>query len=239
MLKLIKHINEILGIMALSQITPITKTTREPNGQPQAILFDWDNTLVDTFDLILASINHALARFDKPLWTMAEAKQRIQGSAREKLPILFGDHWEEAMHCYASFYREQHLNCLKPLEGAEALLKTLQSLEIPVGLVSNKNGSTLRKEVDHLAWQSYFVTVIGAGDAARDKPSPDIALLALQNMNVQPSQNIWLIGDAPVDWQCAEAAGCLPITMGDDHPESQDYPHGASDCFELIGWFSR
>ena len=36
---------------------------------PQAILFDWDGTLIDNWDAILAAINEALAAFDMPIWS--------------------------------------------------------------------------------------------------------------------------------------------------------------------------
>lgn len=208
-----------------------------PQGMPQAVLFDWDNTLVDTFDLIFASINHVLSRFERPLWTRQQAVEKIQASAREGLPSLFGDQWEEALKCYRDFYRAQHLECLKPLEGAKSLLNTLQQVDIPLGIVSNKNGETLRKEVTHLGWDSYFLSVVGSGDAVRDKPSADIALLALEQMNIPLSPEIWFVGDAPIDWECAKALGCLPIPIGYHHRESRDYAHAVSSCNDIENWF--
>lgn len=207
-----------------------------PATQPQAILFDWDNTLVDTADLIYDSMNHVLISFDLPPWSREEAKRRIQFSAREGLPTLFGDRWEEALNRYRTYYYAQHLISLKPLQGAVSLLETLRHHKIPLGIVSNKTGSAVRKEVDHLKWTSYFSSVLGSGDAVNDKPSPDMAIMALAQMNIQPSQQVWFVGDAPTDWACADATGCYAIPFGDFHEHGEHafkYDRGVKECAEL------
>ena len=52
----------------------------------------------------------------------------------------------------------------------------------PQGVVSNKDGEFVREEVRHLGWAPLLPVVIGAGDAAADKPDPDPILLALERM---------------------------------------------------------
>ena len=52
----------------------------------------------------------------------------------------------------------------------------------PQGVVSNKAGRFLRAEVAHLGWAAHFGAVIGAGDAAADKPDPAPILLALDRL---------------------------------------------------------
>ena len=50
----------------------------------------------------------------------------------------------------------------------------------PQGVVSNKAGAFLRREVTYLGWNRFFGPVVGAGDAVADKPAPAPLLLALQ-----------------------------------------------------------
>lgn len=205
-----------------------------PNkSAPKAVLFDWDNTLVDTMPLICDSINHALAHFGFDPWSRQEIQQKTQHSAKDSLPGYFGDRWEEALTVYRDFYQKNHLDLLKPLTGAADLLDILTEQKIPMALVSNKVGSTLRLEVQHLGWQGYFLSQIGSGDAAHDKPSPDPALLALQTLKIPSSQDIWFVGDAPVDWQCAQAAGCWPIPIGFEHDEASFYPQAVQNSIDL------
>ncbi len=200
---------------------------------PKAVLFDWDNTLVDTFPLIHASINHAFITFGMPTWSMQEAKDRIQHSAREGLPALFGERWKEAMACYRGYYQQKHIEQLQPALGALSLLEALQFRKIPMGIVSNKTTDLLHPEIDHLMWGSYFSAVFGSGDGGQDKPAPDLGKLALDKMGIEAGPHVWFVGDAPVDWHCATALGCVPIPIGHHHPESKDYPHAVGSCEDL------
>lgn len=220
-----------MSLPNLTSSLPLISMTRE---HPKAILFDWDITLVDTFDLIYSSVNATMRQFNKPEWSVDQVKKYTHSPAQEWLTSLFADQWEDALAFFRKQYVSQHLVYLKPMEGAKSLLGVLNSLRIPLGIVSNKHGHILRKEVEHLGWDSYFGTILGSGDVAEDKPAPDMALKALQELGVEPCpQRTWLIGDSPADWQCAEAAGCKPIPMGDEYPESKQYPQGVKNCSEL------
>jgi phosphoglycolate phosphatase len=203
-------------------------------NMPQAVLFDWDNTLVDTFPLIHASINHALTTFGMPTWTLEESKIRIQHSSREsKLSSHFGERWEEAVACYRGYYQEKHIEELLPAPGALSLLKTLQNLNIPMAIVSNKTVDLIHAEVDHLLWRPFFSAIFASGDAENDKPAPDLGLLALGKMAIEAGPHVWFVGDAPVDWHCAKALGCVPIPIGYHHHEAKNYPHAIGGCKDL------
>src|SRR3954453_5361092 len=70
---------------------PHRKITR-----PHAILFDWDNTLVDSWATIHEALNVVMAAMGSPLWSLQETKQRVRLSLRESFPLHFGERWEEA-----------------------------------------------------------------------------------------------------------------------------------------------
>ncbi|WP_051908274.1 HAD family hydrolase [Candidatus Odyssella acanthamoebae] len=201
--------------------------------KPTAVLFDWDNTLVDTMPLICAAINQTLEHFGMKTWSEQDIKQKTQLSAKDGLPHHFGDRWPEALAIYLDFYHQNHLKFLNPLPGALALLNKLTDKNIPMGLVSNKGGATLRREVSHLKWDRFFSALIGAGDAVKDKPDPAPALLALKTMGMEASPAIWFVGDAPVDWRCAEAIGCLPIPIGFCHAEADSYAQAVKNCEDI------
>lgn len=204
--------------------------TTYPHTKPTAVLFDWDNTLVDTMPLISTSINEARIHFGMEPWSLQEIKEKTQLSAKDGLPKQFGEHWQEALKIYREFYYQNHLKLLGPTTGALALLTHLKNLSIPMGLVSNKVGPTLRQEVSHLGWEGFFSAQIGSGDAPKDKPDPEPALLALEQMGISPSLNIWFVGDTPVDWQCATAIGCAPVPIGFDHQEAASYKFAVQNC---------
>jgi phosphoglycolate phosphatase len=204
-----------------------------------AILFDWDNTLVDTWASIFHAINITLVAFGLDPWTQKEAINNVQESGRDAFPKLFGEKAAEAQKLFYTTIEAEHLQGIKILEGAKELLTYLSSRSIPMGIVSNKAGKLLRKEVAFLGWDSHFGAIIGAGDAKQDKPAPDPALMALKELEVAPSENVWIVGDAPVDWDCALAAGCRSIAIGDRFKAKTSVFVSIGNCTELNKFFSK
>lgn len=182
---------------------------------PKAILFDWDNTLVNTWPTIHRSLNHVLREMGHDEWSLNHVKSHVKKSMRDAFPELFGERWEEAAAIYQSYYRSIHLDDLKPLQGAVELLEWLKTQPIHVALVSNKRGPTLRIEAEHLGFSGYFDALIGAGDADFDKPSPAPALLALGGSGLAADESVWFVGDTSIDLECANNAGLFAVLYGD------------------------
>ena len=60
-----------------------------------------------------------------------------------------------------------------------------------------------------------FNAVLGNGDAPQNKPAPDPiwTAYAMAPFDINP-QNVWMVGDARVDFESAVTANCLPILIG-------------------------
>lgn len=180
---------------------------------PRAILFDWDNTLVDNWASIHDALNATFQAFDLPPWTLAQTKGRVRRSLRDSFPAVFGTSWEKAAVFFQRHFHDRHLETLRHLPGAPELLSELTAAGIYLGVVSNKNGAVLRREAEHLGWTGHFGRIVGAADAARDKPSGDPVLMALERSGFSAGPDVWFVGDAGVDMECAHATGCLPVLI--------------------------
>lgn len=183
-------------------------------SRPDAILFDWDNTLVNTWPTIHASLNHVLDAMGHAPWSMEKVQSEVKQSMRDSFPILFGDRWEEAANLYQTQYRSVHLDNLEALPAAEKTLQWVKDSSAFVGIVSNKKGPTLREEVAYLGWDHFFDSMIGAQDAEQDKPHPAPVSLALQAAHLPEQAHIWFIGDSVIDIECAHNTGCAPVLYG-------------------------
>ena len=190
---------------------------------PSAIIFDWDNTLVDTWPVIHDSMNTTLKHLGYELWSIEETKERVRRSLREAFPELFGDKWEIAREIFYKRFKKIHLERLVALQGAEALLELLYSKKIYLGVVSNKSGDNLRREADHLGWSSYFERIVGAMDAKKDKPAIEPVLMVLEGSKIRPSADVWFVGDTKIDMECAYNAGCLPILIRNRPPKFEEF----------------
>lgn len=198
--------------------------------KPRAILFDWDNTLVDTWPLIHTALNMTLDYMKHPRWTFEKVRSEVKQSMRDSFPAMFGERWKEAAEQYQTSYRTIHLEKLTPLPGAYEMLKSIPRNQVYIGLVSNKQGGTLRMELAHLGWGSLVDVAVGASDAARDKPHPDPVHLALRECAIAPGPDVWFIGDTGVDLEVAEATGCTAILYGDhitDGAKHDGFPYTA------------
>jgi phosphoglycolate phosphatase len=182
-------------------------------ARPRAILFDWDNTLVDSWATIHEALNAVMAAMEKPLWTLQQTKERVRLSLRESFPLHFGDRWEEARHIYLDAFRAIHLERLRPLPGRDELLQGLAAAGFFLGVVSNKTGALLRREAAEIGWSGLFGSIVGAGDAALDKPDAAPVALALGPSGVAVGKAVWFVGDTGVDMECAYNSGCVPVLL--------------------------
>lgn len=181
---------------------------------PAAILWDWDNTLVDGWAAIEAGLNAAFRAFAMPEWDRAQVLGNVRKSLRESFPPLFGADWERARDIFYAEVRARHLAVLAPMPGAAAALAAAGRVA-PQAVVSNKQGPLLRAEAAHLGWEAWFGALVGAGDAARDKPDAAPLLMALARIGIGASEKVWYVGDTALDMQAARAAGCRAVLLGD------------------------
>jgi phosphoglycolate phosphatase len=201
------------GAPAVAAVAPIPR--------PQAILFDWDNTLVDSWDTIHQALNAVMAAMDKPLWSLQETKQRVRLSLRESFPLHFGARWQEARRLYLEVFSRIHLEQLTALPGRGELLQQLRGEGVYLGVVSNKTGPLLRRETHRLGWSPLFGSVVGAGDARVDKPDAAPVMLALEPSGIAPGESVWLVGDTGIDMECARNSGCVPVFLGTPQAEEE------------------
>jgi phosphoglycolate phosphatase len=207
---------------------------------PSAILFDWDNTLVDSWACIQQAMNVTLTAMGHPPWDLVETKRRVALSLKDSFPVLFGTRWQEARDIFYHSFGAIHIDLLVPLPGALATLQRLAKAGIPMAVVSNKRGLLMRREADHLGWTPYFRGLVGAGDAASDKPSDLPVHLALQSIGVTADDDVWFIGDAAVDMQCAVNAGIRPVLVRHDSWRDEEFAdHPPRHLFASWSAFAR
>jgi phosphoglycolate phosphatase len=190
--------------------------------RPRAVLFDWDNTLVDTWQTIHDALVVTFTAMGHEPWTMQETKLRVSKSLRDAFPAIFGERWEEARVLYLDTFVATHLERLHAIEGAGELIAELAAAGFYLAVVSNKTGSILRRETEHLGWNRHFKRLVGAGDAALDKPHAAPMLLALDGSSISCGE-AWYVGDTALDMECARNAGCCGILLGARRLEEESF----------------
>lgn len=211
--------------------------------KPRAVIFDWDDTIVDNWALALEALNTALEHMGHDRWSDDEARRRAGPSARDLFTGLFGEErWQEADRVYYTKFYELVSSGTRTHDHVEDMLKALTGHGIFLAVVSNKRGPLLRHEAEALGFKKYFGNVIGAGDASADKPDPAPVLLALQGSGIAPGPDVWFVGDSQADMRCALNAGCTPVLIETKpppedvlakHPPAHRFKHHG-ELMELI-----
>ncbi|MBO6520613.1 MAG: HAD-IA family hydrolase [Rhodospirillales bacterium] len=191
--------------------------------KPRALIFDWDNTLVDSWPVIHDALNTTYRAFGLREWTLDETRANVRESVRDRFPKIFGDEWEAASDVFYKRYANIHADAIKPTEGADDMLKQLADAGFYLSIVSNKRGDYLRKEAKALGWHRHFSALIGAFDADRDKPDPAPVHMALEQGDFNPGPKVWFVGDADIDLTCAVNTGCIPVLLRPEAPGDGEF----------------
>jgi len=190
--------------------------------EPRAVLFDWDNTLVESWDIIHESLRLTFLDLGREPWTFEQTKAWVRRSMRDSFPDLFGADAMRAEQSFYRHYREHHLHRLTPLAGAQETLDGLHNGGLPLGVVSSKQGDLVREEAARLGWSGYFGRIVGADDGPADKPAPEAVRLALDGTGIPPGPDVWYIGDTGIDVTCARNSGCAAVIVSADPPRDGD-----------------
>lgn len=179
----------------------------------KAVFWDWDGTIVDTFPAITEALNSARLDANLTKWTQQQVQDEIGKNGRVDFAQMFGV--EQAADAEKTFYNVITTDSADKVvlkENRRELLEKLSSLNIPMAVVSNKRGDLLRKEIEALNLQKYFITAIGAGDLAEDKPNklPFKKAACVADVDLA---DICYIGDAPVDHQATINAGMKSVIL--------------------------
>lgn len=179
-------------------------------AQIKAVIFDNDGTLVDTYDLILASFRYATEKVlgDVPSEEklMAKVGQPLVAQVKDFTddPAL----QEELLVAYREHNLVHHDADVKLYPEIPALLSRLQEAGYLMGVVTSKRSNLASRGLEIFDVLQYFDFVIGCDECPQHKPDPAPVLMGVEELGLDPSQCIY-VGDSPFDIQAANAAGCV------------------------------
>lgn len=183
---------------------------------PKAVIFDWDNTIINSHQVMLYAMNETRKVLGKK-----QQDTFSYGPRLDNLKSEFGEEWQVADKLYKSYLNENAIGKISLNEGILPLLKHLKNSDIYAAIVSNKIGELLRKEVSYFGLNQYFSKVVGSGDTEQDKPSPIPLFFALTESKIPPTIDVCYVGDGVIDIECAKSAGVRPIIY--NNPELENY----------------
>ena len=212
----------------------------------QAVLFDFDYTLGDATDSILAGTHYALDIMGYPLPTRDQVRATVGYVLADCYTLLTGDSDPERRDRFCKLFREKAHPiqiCSTPLfPGAMELLESLHAAGIPVAVVSSKAGHTLRGILQHNKVEPLLSLILGSDDVHSPKPDPEGILITLERLGLSPDQILYC-GDTVIDAEAAQRAGtdfCAVLNGTTPREAFEVWPHAhiAPDLTDLKTWLN-
>lgn len=210
----------------------------------KGIFFDFDYTLGDATDCIVAGFVYAFQRMGLPRPEYEAVRQTIGMTLEAAYTRLTGDSSAQRQEEFHQLYVEKanplQVTGTRLFPGAVELLDWLKEAGITAAVVSTKRRQVIEDIFAHQGLSDRVAFVVGGNDAPRYKPAPDGALLALSKAELRPEEALF-VGDTVIDAETAQRAGLdfAAVCNGTTGPEAfRDWPHVRinADLPELHRW---
>lgn len=179
----------------------------------EAVVFDLDGTLIDSYRALTLAINHA--RTSSGFRELTE--DEIRGAVGEGIDVLMERSFApsavpaRARGWFESKYDEVCCAESRILEHVEETLRALQSAGVVMGVCTNKPTSFSRKILDALGLGGRFHAVVGPDLAGARKPDGRHVLHTLGLLGRGPETALF-VGDMPIDVAAARSAR-MPVAV--------------------------
>jgi N-acetyl-D-muramate 6-phosphate phosphatase len=166
----------------------------------QAVLFDWNNTLVEFTwdDDVLAAGHRAALGRDDPDFTRRYRELMLgDGHGYRRYEELLGELGVADPDSFIDAEHEVWRPQFAPLASAQALLDALRSRGLKTGLVANSwpdPARVLRRDAGSFGLAERLDTLVFSEDVGARKPAPEIYLRACRDLHVDPIDTMF-VGD--------------------------------------------
>lgn len=203
----------------------------------QALLFDADGTLLDTYDLIVASMRHTVNGIAGGNWDDDELMARVGTPLPEQM-THFADGDPERAEELTRLYREHndgiHDEGIKAFPDTREALQMLADAGFRMGVVTSKRHYLANRGLEMCGLAGFFDVLVGSDDWPEHKPAAGPILRGCELLGVAPEHCAY-VGDSPFDIQAGNAAGCLSVAAlwGMFKPAELDACHPDMRCASL------
>ena len=174
----------------------------------QAVIFDMDGVLVDSFDVMRQAFEiayHEVVGVGQP--PFAEYNRHLGRYFPEIMDIMG---LPQAMQ--KPFVRESYrlAGQVTMFDGVREMVAELRAQGLRTAVATGKSGERARSLLSLLGMLDQFDFVIGGDEVQRAKPAPDMVLRALELLQIAP-QETFMVGDAVTDIISARGASVASV----------------------------
>lgn len=192
----------------------------------EAVLYDWDGTLLDSAETSFRCYGRLFAPygidFDRATFARTYAPDWYRTYEAVGLPR---EHWERADAEWLVAYSGE---APRLLAGAREALDALAAAGLRQALVTSGNRTRVERDVSELGLCALFRTVVCKEDVTRRKPDPEGLHLGLARLGCAPEAAVY-VGDSPQDVAMARSAGVYAIAIPGGFPNREALAAAGAD----------
>lgn len=178
-------------------------------SRPKALLFDFDGTLIDSAQSVLASIAQALeATGLAPRVPLGP--ELIGPPLRKTLATLVGPDSATLDRLAAAFRASYDAHGYRQTEvyaGVPQMLESLHNAGIALFIVTNKRIAPTRCILDHLGWRAWFTGVYALDALEPAAPNKQALVAEILVREGLTAETTWMCGDSLEDRESAAGNG--------------------------------
>jgi pyrophosphatase PpaX len=182
-----------------------------------AVLFDFDGTIVDTTELIYESMRRATGE----VLGRELGRETLLANVGQPLPrqmelLADGqpDKTEELLDVYLRHNEELHEGLIREFPNVGTSLARLRDAGLRLAVVTSKRRLSVQRALDSFPdLRGVFDVFVTMEDTIEHKPFPAPLLKGLELLGDVSSERATYVGDAPFDVAAARAAGVMSVAL--------------------------
>lgn len=173
----------------------------------RGIIFDFDGTLIDSYEPIAESLNLVRQAFDKPPLSLAEVKKIVGHGLEQLLEASVGAaRVEEGVRLFRERYAAICEARTTILPQVRETVEELERRGYQMAIATNKPSYFARDILKALEVEHLFSEVLGPNDVERPKPDPEMLEIAMMRLGLGADEVVY-VGDMLLDIEVARNAG--------------------------------
>ena len=172
----------------------------------KAVFFDFDYTLGDATEAIVAGFQYAFAKMGLPEPEREAVRRTIGMMLEDEYTVLTGDSGPENRARFRKLYTEKagplQVESTRLFPGAAELLTALHRQGIPAGIASTKKTGPLRDVLEARGVAHLLTSIVGGDQVSAPKPDPQGLLASVNALGLAPAE-VLFCGDTTIDGEAA------------------------------------
>ena len=183
-------------------------------AKTDTVLFDFDGTVMNTNDVIIASWQHTFRTIDGKEREVSEIARTFGEPIVKTMKRLFPQvPVEESLKIYRSYQYDYFDDLVTLFPGMKELLVKLRKTGYKTGLVTSRMRNTTFRGLEKFELTDLFDAVVTCDDTNVHKPDPEPVFIALDKLGTKPEKTV-MLGDTMYDIMCANNAGVTSVLVG-------------------------